>query len=733
MQIVNRKIPWYVYIAGVWLVITIMSAISAFYTKQSLMQMIAFSAYQLFAILIPGLGYTRILIKDKNISGIGTIFIAYALGYCSNIAMYYLLFFMGGMETKAGAYVLLISIQCVFSIYLLVKDKTCFSEENYNWLIPLVFVLGLYVLELFAYSGYNLLPPYTDGNNVWGDMRYWIGNTVSLKLGFPPFEFRLLRENYSYHFFSSMQLAVESIVTGIPAAELSIYFSYIQAIIILVGGLYCLLIKYIDNKISMIILFGMLLFTSGYEGITRVSYVSHLYLSQYGFDYGMGYILFLLYAMIELFATPFSWRNYSITCIFFAVLMGIKATYACIGIVGIGCICLHFLVKKEWKKSFITGFGILFIFGFLYINVCSISGYSGNDKISIETELSSKSEKNDKTQVSGKSKEYELVRTINKTGEQVSSRGKARELVNVINISSKQDEMEGDEKNSPIKVKGLNIRGVIHISKFHWDVCENLRGIRETIFAYDMFPTWILEVFFFVLFVVICNPCLFILNFFIGVAKMLKREKFDYWDISCLVMILVGMLITLYIHMYGKSNVYFAMATYPIALLFIAKNIGRKLYNRKGVWMAVSLCLLVFGMELFLNHAAYKSIMSYFDYGKEQLESISDSVNLIEESENGVTTMEYEALLYVRENVESDETILCINNRDGDFNLAGILSEHKVVNWNPDSEEAGTIEEVMRKWNTNFLVVPKHALSAIEEEGIKVFQNNQWYVIEYKE
>ena len=692
----GRTLPWYVYVFFAWIAITIMGGIGAFYANQSVVSVMAFSFYQIFAILIPGLGYAKLFGKVKNDSGLVTIFIAYVLGYCSNIVMYYLLFWTGGMESNAIGYFLLITVQCVLSVFLLVKDKIVLKEENNNWFIPVVLIAGIFVLELFAYAGYNLLPPYTDGTNVFRDTLYWIGNAASLKMGYPPIEFRVLREDYTYHFFTSMQIAVESIVTGIPVVELSIYFSYIQAIIILVGGLYCLLTKITDRKLTIILFSVMLLFTSGYGGITRVSYVSHLYFNQYGFDYGMGVMLFLLCAMIELFESSLTWKNYFYTCIIFAALMGIKSTFACIGIVGIGCSCFYFLLKKEWKKAFVFGLSILFIFIFLYLNVCNISGYSGVDGISISKEVTVREE----TRLSGQPQANEATQI-------------------------KED--RGADKQ--VNISEINIGGVIHISKFHWDVCENLAAIRETIFSFDIVPAFILEFVFFGLFVTICNPCLYILVYLTFFFKIVKREKIDYWDISCIGMMLVGMLIGLYIHMGGKSNVYFAMATYPPALLFVARNIGMQINNRNRIWLIISGCLFVFGFNLFLNHAANGPIKNYFDIGKERYTNVSDNVMLIEESQEGISTAEYEALLFVREEIENDETVVCINERTYDRNFAGVISEHKVVNCKPSNDKA-MLEDVMTKWNANYLVIPYDVLVKIGFEGNEVFRNSNWCVVE---
>lgn len=56
---------------------------------------IFFSGYQIFTILLLGLLYTILLKQDCNRNGVSILFIAYAIGYISNIILYYLLYIVG--------------------------------------------------------------------------------------------------------------------------------------------------------------------------------------------------------------------------------------------------------------------------------------------------------------------------------------------------------------------------------------------------------------------------------------------------------------------------------------------------------------------------------------------------------------------------------------------------------------------------------------------------------------
>lgn len=653
MKIKGKTHSWmyYVIVSGIFLLG--LSFICAKFSKSSLDEASIFAAYQIFAILIPGLAYTGVLKQDEGKGAMVCLFIAYALGYSSNIAMYYIMVLLGGIESNTLAYFFALGIQCVFSVIYLIKKKVEYKEESSNWVIALLFIAAMFAIELFTYSGYNMLPPYTDGSNIWKDIRYWIGNTVSLKINYPPVDFRSLRSNYGYHFFSSIQLAVESIVTGIPVARLSISFSFVQAIIIVVGGIYCLADKYVKKSNALFLLFFLLLLTSGYEGITRVSYVSHMYMSQYGFDYGIGFMLFLLLALCDFFENKFSWQGYCFMNIIFTVLMGIKSPFACVGIVGIGFCCAYFLIKGDWRKAFIQGISILGVFIFLYFNVCSIEQYSGTN---------------------------------------------ASEIVD------------------------LTLR--------HWDVCENLENIRNEIFGIDWVQNIILEIVFWGLFIIICNPCLFLFAFLCLIVKFIKWKKMDCLDFCSIAMIVTGISIALYMHMGGKSNVYFAMATYPVAFLATCRSFPEFGKRNKLAWIVISLVTVVYGGNLFLNHAAYDSIIDYWKKGRNNFELTMQNEDY--ENTYGVSKQEYEALCYARMNVNDEEILLSINGRNDDRNLAGIFAEHKTLNISLQDAIEGRVDldEQIDEYSIEYLIVPLDAMKKLNIGGNVLFENEQWKIIQ---
>lgn len=718
----KKSISWLLYTLGLGMIIFIMSCVSAFFSRQPLWEPCAFSAYQIIAVLIPGMAYVKLLRQDENRGGVACLVIGYALGYGSNIVWYYVLSWLGGMESSRTSYFICLTLQCAVSILYLCRKKVQFSEKNSNWIIAMGFTGIFFVIELFAYGGFNMLPPYTDGSNIWKDVLYWIGNTVSLKIGFPPVEFRDLRPGYSYHYFSSIQLAAESITTGIPVAELSIYFSYIQALVLVIGGIYCITERRIQKKTVLSLFFFLCLFTSGYEGMTRVNYVSHLYLSQYGFDYGLGFMLLLLDAISDFWEKDFSYCNYLYLTFLFAILMGTKSTFACIGIVGIGVLCICFLIKRNWKKAFIQGITILTAFFFIYFNVCSIEGYGGSIYNVIP--------------ILGLGRSAEAEESIETDSEEMNKAAELtfQEEVNEHNMDEGSAVTEEAALAEEVEIIEPVESDTDQTIVYYWDEAENLENYRELIFRNKAVPKFILEFFFWLFFAALCHPCLWILVCCGGIYKVFAKRKFNALDISCLIMVITGISIALYIYMGGKSNIYFALATYPVAWFFLAYVIPETREMPKlGKYgaMVITILVILYGSKLFLYHSGYNPIVDFWRAGKNNYRYSNFEIL---DSEYGLTGTEYEALKYVYEEIDSDETLISINKRENDRNLAGIFSEHKVLNMNLQavSDDENILYEKINEMGIRYLIVPVENADIVNSAEKVLFENEEWKVVKWE-
>ena len=356
-----------------------MALISGVLSQRPVYESFLFTIYQVAAILIPGLAYVELLKVKFCTTGTARVLLAYAVGYGSNIAIYYIMFWIGKNQNNQMAVWVCLLLQFGVGVSILIKKKAKYCETQSVFLMVPVFIGVMFVIELFTYCGNNMMPPYTDAGDVVKDLIYWMGNSIALKQDYPPVDFRTLREGYGYHFFSSIQIAMASMTTKLDVLTYSICYSYIQAIIVMVGGFYCLLEKQISKKSYMLFLFVVFFLLSGYEDITRTNWSMHIWACPFGFDYGLGLMLFLLLIINEFFINEFSYSNFILLNFIFAILMGVKSPFACIGIIGIGIGCFYELLRKDWKKSIGEGCVILLIFGCIYYFVVNIKGYGGED------------------------------------------------------------------------------------------------------------------------------------------------------------------------------------------------------------------------------------------------------------------------------------------------------------------------------------------------------------------
>lgn len=365
--------------------IMIFSVLVSILAKQSLMSGMKFALFQIFAILIPGFSLVKVLKLDGE-TDVKCIALSYFMGYCVNMLIYLCIV---PFHLQDYAAVVLFGVDAVCLAYLGIlfrkkKIEFCIERDSFGERVCLLFIFVYLVCDFVMYSLNNAIPPMLEANIINGDVTYWIGNTIELTKEFPPKNFRAYPAPYNYHYFSSMQLALASMVTGIEPVIITVFYQYIQPVFLIIFGSYILFKEYAKRNILVIIGITVLLFSSGYEKISIVSYREHMFDAPFGFDYGMGIFLFYIYFILKIYYSErFDWKYCLVSLFCFACLLGVKAPFAAIAIVGTGLMSLCWLFHKEWKKSFLVGLPTLIIFIVLYLGVVNVSGYSGGDALSV--------------------------------------------------------------------------------------------------------------------------------------------------------------------------------------------------------------------------------------------------------------------------------------------------------------------------------------------------------------
>ena len=360
------------------ILLTFFVILTSVWYGNGVMMGIKFFLFQAFGILVPGMALICLLKLDFH-TDIEWIGFSYFFGICLNLIQYLCIVPLR-LQKYALPFMMLVFVASALIIFKSFKSRQYTIQRDYKGeIICSVFSAVMFSIAIFTFAGANLIPPKAEENILLNDTLYWVGNTIELTKEFPPKDFRGYPRAFNYHYFSSLQLAFESLVTGIRPVVISLAYSFFQSMILLIFGAYILFHK-CTSKMGYIVI-GMLIlfFTSGDENGMVVTYMGHMYHGGFGFDYGMGVFLFFLYfVLIQWRSDQFSIKVAVITILTLGINMGMKVPFACIGLCGIGIICIGWLFKKKCKNALITGFPVLIVFILGFIFVVNVIGYGGS-------------------------------------------------------------------------------------------------------------------------------------------------------------------------------------------------------------------------------------------------------------------------------------------------------------------------------------------------------------------
>lgn len=513
----------------------------------SLTNGIAFFAFQIFAIILPGFSLST-LFRNGLKTNIEWFAFSYLLGYGFDMILYLLLILLDLLRFSLFILVI-VDMLCVILVSLRIgntRTYVCDRDISGEKICSVFFIIVLFI-EINTYAGVNLLPSAIEENQLFNDVLYWIGNTIELTKEFPPKNFRFYPKQYNYHYFSSMQLALVSIITEIKPVILGFAFSFIQPITLIITGAYLLFRK--CNRNVMYIAFGLflLLFTSGFENYSIVTYSTHIFIGPFGFDCGLGIFLFYIYLLLcQYRSVKLDFGICILLIITMTLLVGVKASFAAIGICGTGTLCLFWLFRKEYKKSFLIGIPILTVFVLLYLLVVNMSGYAGTTEAAVT-----------------QPKIYEAYPSL------------------------------------------ITLHNTLYL-------LSNI-GI----------PGFVIEVFFTVIYCFLCNPCVYFMILMTISNYPFKKIFKNEFDISLIIMIVFGSILTLYVGMIGASSMYFMMATYPIGISFTLLNI-EKMKNKKYILICIIALTLISFCGWIRGYGEY-SIPTCIERGIHNYLNISDT------------------------------------------------------------------------------------------------------------
>lgn len=366
-----------------------MIVVSGICNRAEFGEVLLFSSFFIGGMIIPGIAICKAF-PIKEMTELEELLFGYIAGYILSIIIYVL---SSCLNISDNFHITYIGVFIVSIIYLIKKGWKRETSENENSKKDFlwgVIILVLFVISLFVFSLKNAVPTFIESNNWHGDLLYWVGDSVSLTKEIPPRDFRSLDLRYSYHYFGALQLASMAKATGIAVVNIALRYSYIQAMTLIGLAAICF-VRRISKNINVTLILFLLLFATGFEKITGVTWFWHIYQIPMSFNIAISLEMTIaILLMIQLQNSKIDFKNLFLLLVSLAICTGTKGPSGAIILCGIGIVCIYWLIKREYKKSFLFGLASLAVWGMVYFcllksgnsNYMESSGYVDPFKLS---------------------------------------------------------------------------------------------------------------------------------------------------------------------------------------------------------------------------------------------------------------------------------------------------------------------------------------------------------------
>ncbi len=345
-----------------------------------------FLLLNLVSIFLPGLSILSVI--GIRQSRVGAFCTSYLLGYSFLVVEY---FFSEMFDRRLSFMTITILVAFVSFFFLgkkmkarepIVKLKEADNEK------PEFFFLAIFIiLNIFAYAANYLGTDVVPVHNLMRDMQYWVNNTVALKLSWPADNLFMVEEPLNYHYFSNIPIAFLCEVYKIDVFTMSFPLYGLTKAIVMVGAVQFLLDTVTIDKRVKVLGYMLMLFSTGTENISMVSFLHHILLSPFGFDIGYAYGIFFVGVMIRQWKMDrYDGKILAGMLLAWGMCVGAKAPVASVLIVFAALLCFYWLIHKMWALAF--GYGILILGVFLLICrfcVGMFSVFNGNSAWTIMT------------------------------------------------------------------------------------------------------------------------------------------------------------------------------------------------------------------------------------------------------------------------------------------------------------------------------------------------------------
>ncbi len=370
MTVLKKEHLFSAYHPQIYLTLSVlcMTVIAAIAHRAPFMEAVSFFLFQVSCVILPGAA-VNCLLPISQLNRMENILFSYVWGFVLNIGVYFLTVPFG-----LGAYIkILYLILAVVSVGILVRktNTDCITKTHIGKgeIIGIVATALLFFIYLIAFSLRWALTE--QGKDFHNDLLFWIGNTIALKEQFLPIDFRALYDNYKYHYFGSMQQAVAALVTDMPVFNLAVRYSFIEGVLFLGLSAGCLTMRLIKNYKAALLTLVLILFSTGLEDLSVVTYIWHMYLVPMSFEIAASFeMVILLLLFIQNGEKKINPIIVSALTLYLAVCTGTKGPSGMIVLCGIGIMCIYWMfVRKEYAKAIIYGTVSLVSFGIVYLSL----------------------------------------------------------------------------------------------------------------------------------------------------------------------------------------------------------------------------------------------------------------------------------------------------------------------------------------------------------------------------
>ncbi|MEG1392882.1 MAG: hypothetical protein RSC60_01260 [Christensenellaceae bacterium] len=350
-------------------------AFCGIYGQTSVSEQFLFILSQIAFVLIPGMALVLLICPPKHT--LSLLIVSYMMGVALVIAQYYLFYAIGLKDLI----VLPMSILSLLSVWVLYKKRSRFQEIKQNnqdmWALSAL-LAALIVLVLFSAIVPSSVPnaatqPYA---TYYQDMLWNTGNTTSIANGLPVMDLHVEGLTFSYHYFTSVFLAVFKNILNVSSVFLNFKMLPILQIILYAGALY-LLFSLVTKKIGLrVLLVCITVFSS-------LILLQHLLFFAYATAFSLAFTVLCAYFFIKYIKNmeqcKVGDKNFLLFLIFFAVAVGTKTLFAGVFMAGAGILFLYQIIRrKNTKIMFIHGLLMVAVVGVLYLAmVYGTHGYNG--------------------------------------------------------------------------------------------------------------------------------------------------------------------------------------------------------------------------------------------------------------------------------------------------------------------------------------------------------------------